>query len=370
MAFDKLVPSKPWTLVGITLMSLGLLGGCTLKANRGGASRTGPRSAPTTTAPMQALLRFDINAPVPAPKARTTPVGRHGQLSVRGAQLVDASGEPVVLRGQAFGWDNWWPQYYRADVVRWLRDDWCVDVVRPAMGIEPGGGYLMHPAASRPRITAVVDAAIEAGIYVIIDWHAHHLHQAEAVAFFGEMAKRYGNQPHVIYEIFNEPDQDETWPQVKDYASAVIGAIRQYDPDNLVIVGSPEWDQRIDLVAADPLQGQTNVAYSVHFYAATHGQWLRDRTQAALDAGIPIFVTESSGAEASGRGQNNYQEWNAWVDFMEKNHVSWLNYSVSDKAGETISVLLPRASASGGWSNAELTESGQQVRGLLRSHCK
>jgi len=38
--------------------------------------------------------------------------------------------------------------------------------------------------------------------------------------------------------------------------------------------------------------------------------------------------------------------------------------------GETISVLQPQANASGGWSNAELTESGQQVRGLLRSYCK
>jgi hypothetical protein len=62
-------------------------------------------------------------------------------------------------------------------------------------------------------------------------------------------------------EIFNEPEKDETWPQVKDYANAVIGAIRQHDADNLVIVGCPEWDQRIDLVAADPLQGQSNVMY-------------------------------------------------------------------------------------------------------------
>jgi endoglucanase len=55
---------------------------------------------------------------------------------------------------------------------------------------------------------------------------------------------------------------------------------------------------------------------------------------------------------------------------MEKNQVSWLNYSVSDKAGETISVLKSGARASGGWSDAELTESGRYVRALLRSHCK
>ena len=207
-------------------------------------------------------------------------------------------------------------------------------------------------------------------MYVIIDWHAHDLHQQEAVLFFTEMAQRYGQHPHVIYEIFNEPEKDETWPQVKQYATAVIGAIRQHDPDNLVVVGSPEWDQRIDTVAADPLEGQKNVLYSVHFYAGTHGQWLRDRTQSAIDAGIPVMVTESSGAEASGQGQNNYPEWNAWIEFMEKNRVSFLNYSVSDKAGETISVLRPGANASGGWSDAELTESGQYVRKLLRSHCE
>lgn len=73
-------------------------------------------------------------------------------------------------------------------------------------------------------------------MYVIIDWHARDLHEAEAVAFFGEMAKRYGEHPHVLYEIFNEPEKDETWPQGKAYAKAVIGTIRQYDPDNLMIV--------------------------------------------------------------------------------------------------------------------------------------
>ena len=71
----------------------------------------------------------------------------------------------------------------------------------------------------------------------------------EAVAFFSELAAKYGDKPNVIYEIVNEPEKDETWPQVKEYATAVISAIRQHDPDNLVIVGSPEWDQRIDLVA-------------------------------------------------------------------------------------------------------------------------
>jgi endoglucanase len=340
------------TAITLCLAGVTLLGACVRPSTTGQAAA----GAPTES--------------IPPPDNRVASVARHGQLSVEGAQLVNKSGKPVTLRGQAFGWDNWWPQYYNQSVVQWLRDDWCVDVVRPAMGIEPGGAYLSNPAASKERMIAVVDAAIAADVYVIIDWHAHNLHETEAVAFFGEMAKRYGQHPHVIYEIFNEPEKDETWPQVKAYAKAVIGAIRQHDPDNIVIVGSPEWDQRIDTVASDPLQGQSNVMYSVHFYAGTHGQWLRDRTKAAIDAGVPVMVTESSGAEASGQGKNNYEEWKAWIDFMEENQISWLNYSVSDKAGETISVLEPGANASGNWSDSELSESGKHVRGLLRSHCK
>ncbi len=297
------------------------------------------------------------------------PVTRHGQLRVDGNRVVGEHGQPVTLRGQGFGWDNWWPQYYNADVVAWLRNDWCVDMVRPAMGIEPDGAYLADPGASTERVTAVVDAAIANDIYVIIDWHAHDMHQDEAVAFFRQMAQRYGDQPNVIYEVFNEPEDDETWPQVKTYAEAVIAAIREHDPDNLVIVGSPEWDQRIDLVAADPITSFSNIVYSVHFYAATHGAWLRERTQAALDSGIAVFVSESSGSEAAGTGANDYDEWQAWFDFMDQNQISWINYSVSDKEGETISVLQPGAPANGNWDESQLTETGQFIRNVFVSYC-
>jgi endoglucanase len=282
--------------------------------------------------------------------------------------LSDECGQPVTLRGQGFGWDNWWPQYYNANVVAWLNQDWCVDVVRPAMGIEPEGGYLENSAASRGRIQEVVEAAIAEDIYVIIDWHAHDLHQSEAVTFFSDMAQAYGDQPNVVYEVFNEPEE-ETWPEVKSYAEAVIAAIRQHDPDNVVIVGNPEWDQRIDLVAQDPIDSDPNIVYSLHFYAATHGQWLRDRATEAMAAGVPIFVSESSGSEASGLGANDYTEWEAWFDFMETNQISWINYSISDKEGETISVLEPGAPANGGWDASQLTETGEYIRDVLRAHC-
>lgn len=300
--------------------------------------------------------------------AGPTPVEVHGQLHVAGGQLLDEANQPSVLRGHAIAWDNWWPQYHNADVVTWLRNDWCVDVVRPAMGIEPEGAYLENAAASKARMTAVVDAAIANGIYVIIDWHAHDIHQDEAVAFFTEMAQTYGSNPNVIYEVFNEPDTDETWPEVKAYAEAVIAAIRVHDPDNVVIVGTPEWDQRIDLAVADPITADPNVIYSVHFYAATHGASLRSRVQAALTAGVPVFVSESGGSEADGMGANDYAEWDAWLAFLDENQISWINWGIADKSGETVSMLQPGAPATGAWTQADLTLTGVHVRTKLRTY--
>ncbi len=35
--------------------------------------------------------------------------------------------------------------------------------------------------------------------------------------------------------------------------------------------------------------------YTLHFYAATHKAWLRERADYALKKGLPIFVSECAG---------------------------------------------------------------------------
>ena len=292
-------------------------------------------------------------------------VREHGALSVKNTQLVDSAGRAVQLSGMSFGWHCFWPRFYTAGAVSWLRKDWGVNVVRAALGVEPGANsYQQRPAWSKEKIETVIEAAIRENIYVIIDWHSHNIQLDEARAFFREMAIKYGQYPHVIYEIFNEPDY-ESWDSVKIYSREIIKAIRDVDPDNIILLGSPHWDQDLHLVADEPLTGWTNIMYTLHFYAATHHQSLRDRADYALKKGIPLFISESAGMEATGDGPIDEAEWTRWIEWAEKNKISWVTWSVSDK-DETCSVLLPTASSTGNWRDTDLKPSGLAARKWIR----
>ena len=293
------------------------------------------------------------------------PVKTHGWLKVAGTQLTDQHNQPLVLNGMSFGWSCFHPRFYTAGSVQWLYKDWNCNVVRAALGVEPANGYLQNPVASAKLIKRVVDAAIKEGIYVIIDWHSHNINLKEAKTFFIKMAATYHRYPNIIYEIFNEPD-DETWAEVKAYSTEIISAIRAIDSSNIILVGSPHWDQDINLPAQDPIKGFNNLMYTVHFYAGTHRQWLRDRTDSAIASGLPVFISESAGMEASGNGPVDYQEWKKYINWMKEKKLSWITWSVSDK-DETCSVLNKTASGNGKWKEKDLKESGILTRQYLRS---
>ena len=296
---------------------------------------------------------------------QSQPVKKNGQLSVDGKYLVNNNGASIMLKGVSYGWHNWWPRFYNEESVKWLANDWGCSVVRAAMGVGPRGSYLDRKDWSKEKIEAVIQGAIENDVYVIIDWHSHEIHQEEAKAFFAEMAEKYGKYPHIIYEIFNEPVHD-SWERVKEYSIDVIKSIRKYDPVNIILVGSPHWDQDIHIVADDPITGFDNLMYTVHFYAATHGQSLRDRANYALEKNIPIFVSECAGMEASGDGPIDYTEWNKWIDWMVENKIGWVSWSIADK-DETCSMLKKEASSTGHWKFSDLKESGQKTREKLRN---
>lgn len=292
------------------------------------------------------------------------PVKKHGQLKVAGTQLVDKDGNPIALHGMSFGWSCFHPRFYTNGAVRELVKKWKCTVIRAALGVEPPKGYKEDSAGQMKLIRTVVDACIEQGVYVIIDWHSHNINLKEARAFFKTMATDYHQYPNIIYEVFNEPDE-ETWPEVKAYATEIISTIRAIDSNNIILVGSPKWDQAVDLPAADPITGYSNLMYTMHFYAGTHKKELRERTNEAIKAGLPIFVSECAGMNATGDGKIDYAEWQKYIDWMQQRKLSWVTWSVSDK-NESCSVLLPSAQSFGDWDETDIKEAGVKVKEYLK----
>ncbi|MFC1502510.1 glycoside hydrolase family 5 protein [bacterium] len=293
-----------------------------------------------------------------------TIVDLFGRLQVQGVEIVDKNSDSVALYGMSLFWSQWYGQFYNSDCIRWLRDDWKCTIIRAALAVEHGG-YLTNPQEELAKIITVVDACINLGIYVIIDWHSHHAESqvTEAKAFFKMMAQLYGEYPNVIYEIYNEP-LDLSWSQViKPYSEAVIAEIRSEDPDNLIVVGTPTWSQDVDMAALDPID-DVNVAYALHFYTGTHREWLRAKATTARNRGIPLMVTEWGVSKADATGNIDYTETALWLDYMDALGLSWCNWSVCDK-DETTSILKPGTSTSGNWSDEDLTEAGLFVKGLI-----
>lgn len=290
-------------------------------------------------------------------------VKENGALQVKGTQLCNQAGEPVVLRGMSSHGLQWYGQFAHAQSIQNTAKAGA-NVFRLAM-YTGEGGYLSQPEAMKQKVIAAADAAIAQDLYVILDWHIlsdgdPSAHTQEATAFFTEMAQRYKDSPAVLYEICNEPNGNITWSgNVKPYAETVVQAIRAQAPKSVILIGSPTWSQDIHQAAADPVAGE-NLMYTLHFYAGTHGQELRDRIDAARAKGLPVFVSEWGTSRADGSGGVFLTESAQWLDFLAQRGISWCNWSLCDK-GETSAALKPGTSPDGAWTEDALTESGRFV---------
>lgn len=302
--------------------------------------------------------------------ANAAPVDSAGKLQVIGANLCDQSGKTIQLRGMSTHGLQYYPDVVNMNAFKTLRDDWKSNVVRLAMYTDEKG-YISNPASMKQTLINGVDYAISLGMYVIIDWHIladgdPNTYKSQAVDFFKEMATKYGNTPNVIYEICNEPNK-VNWSSIKSYAETVVPAIRAIDPDNIIIIGTPMWSQDCDIAASDPVNG-INLMYACHFYAGTHGQYLRDKISSARSKGKAVFISEWGTSDSTGgsNGRVFLSQADEWMNFLNKDKISWCNWSLCTK-NESSAAFKGGVSLNGNWSNSDLTESGAYVKTKLIS---
>lgn len=273
-------------------------------------------------------------------------VAKHGKLRVEGLQLTDSHGQAVQLRGVSFFWILWHEENLKSSAVSFMRRHMGTSVIRIPV---PAKDYANKSTTYDAQVSSMVGWARDNGMYAIIDWHMEDNPQTYhdlALEFWKRTSKTYANDPHVFYEICNEPTGAGWTEDIVPYAKDVIAEIRRHDTSTVIIVGTPEWSRKIGFAARDPLTADAagnpvkNIMYTYHGYASTHG--MKADIEPFIDK-IPLFSTEWGVSEANGSGRQDWAKSREFIEYLRDNpyqKVSWTQWSWVDKR-ETSALLQP-----------------------------
>jgi len=316
--------------------------------------------------------------------------------------LGDQAGNLIQLRGMSTHGLQWFPQILNDNAFAALANDWEANVIRLAMYVGEGG-YASDPQIIKKRVINGIELAKANDMYVIVDWHvlAPGDPNAEiysgAMDFFKEISSKYPNDPHIIYELANEPNSNNTdgpgltndkagWLKIKNYAEPIVKMLRDNGNDNLVIVGTPNWSQRPDLAADNPVNDPIdNTVYTIHFYSGTHDASAKDGSNRAnamsnviyaLENGVAVFASEWGTSEANGNNGPYLKKADQWLRFLNANNISWVNWSLTNK-NETSAAFTPFIMGKSAatdfdpgidqvWTAKELSLSGEYVRSRIK----
>jgi len=301
-----------------------------------------------------------------------TPFSIHGALKVDGANLKDKNGENFQLYGMSTHGIAWFGQYINYDAFKTLRDDWNTNCIRFAMYTYEYGGYCS--GGDKQQLKTIIKNGVEyaskLGMYAIIDCHVlndqnPNNYKDDAKEFFNEISSLYSKNDNIIYEICNEPNSSTSWEDIKNYADEIITVIRKNDSNAVIIVGTPTWSQGINVALSSPLK-YDNIMYALHFYAATHTDWLRERLENCVNNGLPVFVSEFGMCDSSGNGENNFEQTVKWLELIEKYDISYCCWNLANK-NETCSVISDKCSKISDWSESDLSESGKWIRKYFKN---
>lgn len=85
-----------------------------------------------------------------------------------------------------------------------------------------------------------------------------------------------------------------------------------------------ERSQDVDSVDMNSLTDKKNVMFALHFYAATHKDYIRQKARNAISRGIPVFISEFSICDASGNGSIDYQSAAEWKSLIKDYNLSFM----------------------------------------------
>ncbi len=319
------------------------------------------------------LLMSGIGFAMAAPPAGS-PVALHGQLHVCGMKLCDSANQPIQLRGMSTHGTQWYRQCINNKSLDALAIDWKADVLRVSTYVQEDG-YETNPRKFTDIVHATIAQAEARGVYVIVDWHMldpgdPFFNLARATTFFSEIADTHKDKVNIIYEVANEPN-GVSWARIKDYHEQIIPVIRTRDADAVILLGTRGWSSlgvsdgaNENEIVGNPVNA-TNVMYTFHFYAGSHGAVYFNALSRAAGK-LPMFVTEFGTQKYTGDGANDFVQAQKYIDLMKQKTISWVNWNYSDDK-RSGAVFKKKTCPAGNFAGTSaLKPAGKWVRDRLR----
>ncbi len=291
------------------------------------------------------------------------------RLRVVGTRLLNARGQPVILRGVNIASLEWSNQgehlqaaldhatrVWKANIIRLplAQDRWFGKAAR-----QQDGGL-----AYRGVVDGLVDTCAAAGVYLDLELHwsnpgqwsseggklaQHVMPDEHSLTFWRDVATRYKDHPFVIFGLYNEP-HDVSWEVWRDGGTVAekpsrnatnqptvsyqaVGMQTLYDTvraagaGNVVTVSGLNWGYDLSgLLDGHALEG-TNIIYETHPYP-----WKKDwdRNFGRASEKHAVFIGEWGG---QGKDLDYAQRL---MDYARQRGLSWTAWCFHPSAGPTL----------------------------------
>jgi len=287
-----------------------------------------------------AVLILSTVLPVHIARAINTP-----WLSVSGRYIKDQAGNTVILRGVSLVDVSVADSGTRSasaliDMATDNANGWYARVVRLPVypnAIDGQPGWIAGPDAYfNNHLNPAVQECVARQIYCIVDWHYISDYNSSTIDtatrnFWSYIAPKYANTPNVIFELYNEPVNPDSWSTWKATAQPWVNLIRASAPNNLILIGGPRWSQNVAEAATNPFTG-SNLVYVAHIYPEHGGQSTWDSWFGNSSSTVPYFISEwgyqQSGNTPTSGTQSSYG--NAFSAYLDAKAVSWTAWVFDD----------------------------------------